>query len=64
MPENWSVKSNYSSKCVTGAQGEAKVVCGFDLEMLKKLFTGAISSLQKKLGHGEDVHPHLVCPKD
>ena len=49
MPENWPVKSDYNSKWVIGALAEAKGVRGFDLKILK---------------NGEDIHPHLVCPKD
>ena len=65
MPENWPVKSDYNSKWVTGAWAEAKGVCGFDLKILKKLCSlGRFQSYKKKFVHGEDVQPHLVCPKD
>ena len=37
MPENWLVKSDYNSKWVTGAWAEARVVCGLDFKMLRKL---------------------------
>ena len=65
MPENWPVRSDYNSKSVIGAWEEAKGVCGFDLKILKKLCSlGWFRSYKKKFVHGDDLHPHLVCPKD
>ena len=72
MPENWPVRSDYNwlvrsdyNSDYTGTWAEAKGVCGFDLKILKKLCSlGQIQSSKKKFVHGEDVQPHLICPKD
>ena len=48
MPENWPVKSDYNSKWVIGAWAKAKGICGFDLKILKKLFSlGRFRSYKK-----------------
>ena len=65
MPENWPVRSDYISKWVTGACAEAKGVCGLDFKILKKIYSlGRFQSYKKNFVHGEDVQPHVVCPKD
>ena len=64
MPENWPVRSDYNSKWVFWAWAEPKSVCVWLENINETLFTGAVSKLQKKFIHGEDVHHHLVCPKD
>ena len=65
MPENWPLKSDYSSKWVIEVWAEAKGVYGFDLKILKKLCSlGRFRTYEKKFVHGEDVDPHLVRPKD
>ena len=65
MPKHWPVKSDDNSKWVLGLWAEAKGVCGFDLKILKKLCSLEwFQSYKKMFLHGEDVHPHLVCPKD
>ena len=65
MAENSTVRSDYNSEWVIGAWAEAKGVCGIDLKILKKLYSlGHFRSYKKKFVHGEDLHPHLVCPKD
>ena len=49
MPENWPVKSDYNLELVIGAWAEAKGVCGFDLKMLKKLYSlGRFRSYKEK----------------
>ena len=65
MPENSTVRSDYNSQWVIGEWAEAKGVCGIDLKILKKLCSlGCFRSYKKMFVHGEDLHPHLVCPKD
>ena len=63
-PENWPVRSDYNSKWVIGAWAEAKGVCGFDLKILKKLFSlGRFRSYKKSSFMGRMYTPTLYAQR-